>query len=116
MQASFDANQLEAIRGLLNDAIPKPSPKIVDLRFMVDFFFSRFYVVLFVGKDRRQQQRRYWAGRLTRVGNLIAAVMLLLAANLVISSFVVLFAYLLKSLVGIDLFPGHFQDYLKHLL
>ena len=111
MQASFDANQLEAIRGLLNDAIPKPSPKIVDLRFMVDFFFSRFYVVLFV-----QQQRRYWAGRLTRVGNLIAAVMLLLAANLVISSFVVLFAYLLKSLVGIDLFPGHFQDYLKHLL
>lgn len=103
--ASFDVEQLHAIRSLLAAAIPKPSPKIVDLRFGVDLVISRFYVVLFVGKDRRKQPRFYVSESVSRIGNAIAAVLMLLSLNLLISLFVLIFVYLIKSALGIDLFP-----------
>ncbi len=111
--AGFTAEQLAEIKAVLNQAIPKPSPKLIDLRFVVDLIISRFYVVLFVGKDRRQKNRKYVPNKIAKVGNIMAVIFILIAANLVISSFILLFAYLLKSLIGINLFPGHLQDYFK---
>lgn len=111
VRASLDRYQMSEVRRLLAIAMPKPSPKIVDLRFTVDLILSRFYVVLFVGKDRRGRQRQYRAGALTRVGNFIAAVVLLVSLNLLISLFIFMLAYLMKSAVGIDLFQGeHLMD------
>jgi hypothetical protein len=111
--ASFNAEQLDIMRSLLKQAIPKPSPKIVDLRFAVDLVISRFYIVLFVGKDRRRSPRKYMPGRVARVGNFVAAIALLIGANLVISAFIVLLLYLIKSAMGIDLTPGHFSDWVR---
>ncbi|URD50120.1 hypothetical protein [Chroococcidiopsis sp. CCNUC1] len=113
--ASFNTEQLQVIINILTQAIPQPSPKIVDFRFNIDLIFSRFYLVLFVGKDRRKRNRQYIPERLARIGNAIAVVMLLLGANLVISGVILLFAYLLKSAVGIDFFPGHISDSVKEL-
>ena len=107
---SFNPEQLEAITFLLNQAIPKPAPKVVDFKFVNDLIFSRFYIVLFVGKDIRRKQRQYINEGIARVGNLIAAATLLIVSNLVLSAFILLVAYLLKSAIGINLFPGHIKE------
>ncbi len=109
---SFSLEQLTSIRASLESAIPKPSPKIVDLRLNVDLIISRFYIVLFVGKDRRKQQRTYRASNFTKIANITAALILLIGINLTISLFIFLVAYLLKSTIGINLFAGHLSDYL----
>ena len=116
IRESLTPEQLEAFHQVLSEAIPKPSAKLVDLRFVIDLIFSRFYVVLFIGKDRRTKQRRYMPHALTKAGNAIAVIVILLGANLTISAFILLLAYLLKSAIGIDLLPGHFPDTIKHLL
>lgn len=91
-------------------------PKLIDIRFGVDLVVTRFYVVLMVGKDRRDQNRTHVVKGWTKLGNTLAAVLLLLGANLAISGFIVLSLYLLKSMLGINLMPGHFTEYLKPLL
>lgn len=113
--ASFNPEQIQIIANILTQAIPQPSPKIVDFRFNVDLIISRFYLVLFVGKDRRKRKRQYIPERITRIGNAIAVVILLLGTNLAISGIILLFAYLFKSAVGIDFFPGHISDSVKEL-
>jgi hypothetical protein len=113
---NLSSAQLQAFRNLLNEAISKPSPKIVDLRFVVDLIVTQFYVVLFVGKDRRKNQRRYVPKGIARLGNAITVTVLLLGANLFISALIILVVYLLKSAVGVDLLPGHFPDLIKQIL
>lgn len=112
---SFTPKQIQAITDILNQAIPKPSPKIVDLKFIADLIFSRFYIVLLVGKDIRKKQRQYESGGISKIGNLVAVVILLLGTNLVISALILLFAYLFKSAAGIDFFPGHISETLKKI-
>lgn len=114
--ASLTPEQLEAVTLVLKQAIPQASPKLVDFKFTIDLIISRFYVVLFVGKDRRKQQRQYVNEGIARVGNAIAAVVLLVAINLVVSALIVLFAYLFKSAIGIDLFPNHLAETVKQVL
>lgn len=114
--ASFSSIQREAIAQALNEAMPKPSPKLVDLRFAVDLIVSRFYVVLLIGKDRRQKPRRYIPEGIAKIGNTVTAVIFLIGANFVISAFILLAIYLLKSAAGINLLPGHFPDLIKHLI
>ena len=91
-------------------------PKLIDIRFSVDLVITRFYVVLMVGKDRRDQRRSHAVKGLTKFGNTITAILLLLGANLTISAFIVLSFYLIKSMLGINLMPGHLTEYLKALL
>jgi hypothetical protein len=93
-----------------------PRPKLIDIRFSVDLVVTRFYVVLMVGKDRRDQRRSHAVKGLTKFGNTITAILLLLGANLTISTFIVLTFYLIKSMLGINLMPGHLTEYLKTLL
>ena len=113
---SLDEAQRYEFKRIINRAIPKPAPKLVDLRFTIDVLFSKFYVVLLVGKDRRQRpRRRRLSSRLTRASNWLAAVILLLSLNLLISASVFLMAYLIKSAVGINLFPGHVSDTLQKI-
>lgn len=116
VDATLTAHQRQAFREVLAEAIPRPAPKIVDLRFTVDFLMARFYINLQVGSDRRRQKRRYLSEQTARIGNLIAALTLLVSTNLVISAAIVLVLYLVKSLIGFDLMPGHFPDLIKGLL
>ena len=105
LRASFTEPQLEAVRQLLDDSIPKPGPKLVDLRFWLDLFVYRFYIVLFVGKDRRKQIREDRLEPMARKGNVIVALMLLIGLNLLVSVFILLIALLIKMAIGFSLFP-----------
>lgn len=111
---SLTPKQLEAVHMLVTSALPKPAPKIVDLRFGIDLLISRFYVVVFVGKDQRQHRRGYLPSPLTRLGNMIVAMTLLISINVLISLGIFLLAYLAKSAIGIDLFPdSHLSDQMQ---
>lgn len=112
---SFSTEQLAEFRRVLDEAIPKPSPKLVDLRFAIDLIVQRFYVVLFIGKDRRKKERIYLPSRIARIGNRIVIVIFLFGANLAISGMIVLAAYLFKTLMGFDFLPGHFPDVVKQI-
>jgi hypothetical protein len=108
VRSSFTETQLEALRRLLEAAVPRSAPKLVDLRFWIDLLAYRFYIVLFIGKDRRRHERYDSAELASRKGNAIAAILLLLGFNLIISVFILLLALLIKSLIDYSLFPeGH---------
>ncbi|MEM9212811.1 MAG: hypothetical protein AAGD25_00410 [Cyanobacteria bacterium P01_F01_bin.150] len=114
IRASFSDDQLDSIRMLLASTIPKPSPKLVDLRFEIDLLLSRFYVVLFVGKDRRKKRRSPLHPILTRIGNVAIAIAILVGINLLISLGLFMFFYLVKSALNIDLFhETHLADQLE---
>ncbi|MEA5447733.1 hypothetical protein VB780_04075 [Leptolyngbya sp. CCNP1308] len=111
VQASLTTQQWAELERIIDLAIPKPAPKLVDLRFEVDLLISRYFIVLMVGKDRRRAPRSAPVSRFTQFGNWMAAVILLLGFNLAISTSVLMAAYLIKSALGIDLLPGHFRGF-----
>ncbi|WOD38892.1 hypothetical protein [Nodosilinea sp. E11] len=113
VQASFTAQQRAEVARVIDLAIPKPAPKLVDLRFTVDLLISRYFIVLMVGKDRRRAHRNLPTSRLTQFGNWVAAVALLLGFNLALSVSLLMLAYLIKSALGINLLPGHFRGFGK---
>lgn len=112
---NFSLSQLRAINLLLERGIQNQAsgPKIVDLNFTIDLILTRFYVTLFVGKDRRTTHRKKVVSGITRIGNRVAAVVLLLSLNLFVSSTLFLLLYLIKSALGIDLLPGHFGETIR---
>lgn len=111
IQASLTAQQRSEVERVMDLAIPKPAPKVVDLRFNIDLLISRYFIVLMVGKDRRHAFRPRPVSRLNQFGNWVAAVVLLLGFNLALSTSVLMLAYLVKSALGINLMPGHFRGF-----
>ncbi|PZV10122.1 MAG: hypothetical protein DCF32_00530 [Leptolyngbya sp.] len=111
VQASLNTEQWTELERVVGLAIPKPAPKLVDLRFEVDLLISRYFIVLMVGKDRRRVPRNTPVSKLTQFGNWVAAVLLLLGFNLALSTSVLMAAYLIKSALGINLLPGHFRGF-----
>ncbi len=113
---SFSDAQMKILHKLLNAAIPKPSPKIIDLRFTVDLLFDKFYVVLFVGKERRRNLRSRNLLSGNKMLNLLVAIFLLIAINLTLSIAFFLLIYLLKSASGINLIEGSLKDVVNMVL
>ena len=113
VRESFTPEQLTEVRTVVQAAMPQPAPKIVDLRVNIDLLISRFYIVLFVGKERRKNPRPGSASGFTAFANRIAAIILLVGLNLTISLFIFLVAYLIKSALGVNLFTSHLSDYLS---
>lgn len=113
--ASFTPEQLGAIRQLLQAVVPKPSPKLIDLRFVINLMVQRYYVVLWLGKDLRRSQRQA-NGWLSRLLNLGMAVLLLVGLNLLITMTTIGVLYLIKSALGVDLFADHFGDRINSIL
>ncbi len=111
---SLTPEQLAAVRMALEPPTLKPCPKIVDLRVNIDLIVSRFYIVLFVGKDRRKSQRPYTASGFSIIANRIAVITMLVGLNLTISLFIFFVAYLIKSALGFNLLSSHLSDYLGH--
>lgn len=115
IRATLTAEQLGEIHRVIKLALPQPAPKIIDLRVDIDLLVSRFFIVLFVGKDRRRSPRQQITRPLTAAINWLTAMVLLLGVNLLISVSLFAFAYLIKSAIGINLTPGHLGDYIRHL-
>jgi hypothetical protein len=111
--SNITPEQWTAIEKYVFSGKGKKQPKLVDIRFVIDLVVTRFYIVLLVGKDRRNQSRNYPLSRLMKLGNIVAAVLLLLGANLVISACIILVLYLTKSALGYDFLSGHINENLK---
>jgi len=110
---SLNDHQLIEVERLIGLALPKPTPKLVDLRVEIDLLINRFYIVFLVGKDRRQGTRHYQVSRFTQIGNWLTGILLLFGFNVAITITILLFAYLMKSALGINLLPGHFRGFGK---
>jgi hypothetical protein len=115
VRASLSPDQLNEVERVIYLALPQPAPKIIDLRMDIDLLVSRFFIVLFVGKDRRRSPRQQPVKPLTAAINWLTAMVLLLGVNLVISVSLFAFAYLVKSAIGINLTPGHLGDYIRQV-
>ncbi len=110
----LNEEEREGLKSVIQSAIPRPSPKVIDLRFIVDLIFIRYFVVLLIGRDMRQQQRQYQVNGITKFANIVMAIVLIIAMSLLISSVTILIVYLIKSSLGIDLLPGHITNVLFH--
>ena len=105
MRASFTEDQLAAVHRLLAAAIPKQAPKLVDLGFSINLLASRYYIALYVGKDRRRQDRGEIVEPMARKGNAIIALAAIIGLNMLIGAFILLIAYVVKSLTGYSFLP-----------
>lgn len=108
----LNAEDKEDLKSVIHTAIPRSSPKLIDLRFAIDLIFARYFVVLMIGKDMRKQQRQYQVNDIAKVANVITAILLIIAMSLLVSAVTILILYLIKSALGIDLFPGHITNVL----
>jgi predicted secreted protein len=108
----LDTDDIENLKSVIHTAIPRPSPKLIDLRFAIDLIITRYFVVLMIGKDLRRQQRQHQVSGVAKVANVITAILLIIAMSLLISAVTILILYLIKSALGIDLFAGHITNIL----
>jgi hypothetical protein len=113
----FNLHQLNRIEEIIEFSLPKPSPKVIDLRVDINLFISRFYFVILVGKDCRQKKRPHTVLGLTRLANILAAIGILTGINLTVSCIIFISLYLIKSWLGINLLKDmHLIDVVNNLL
>ena len=100
MRATFSDAQLQA----LNDALGTQPKRVhtVNLRWMLSFWRWNFYFIFLFGQDRRQLSRRQQ--QVERWALAIAIFLFVTVSTL----FGLLILYLVKSAMGIDIFP-HFS-------
>ncbi len=110
---SFDEKQLEGLSTGLDKAFSNAGSKprhIIDLRTTFSLYFQRFYVVFLLGKDRREKTLTVLEER-RRKSTRFARLILLFGFISVLFSALFLAAYVIKCLLGIDLFSDrHLSD------
>ena len=114
---SLTTKQEWEIKKALNNALGRPTRKIVDVRFTIPLIFSRFFFVLFIGRDLRRQKRTYDLPGEVRTANIIFGSFIL--ACMISFAAVTLFMllYLLKSAMGINIFPNFsLSKHIKQIL
>jgi len=108
----LNEEEIDNIKSVIHTAIPRSSVKSIDLRFVIDLLFVRYFVVLLIGRDIRKKQRQHSVNGITKVANIVASILLIIAMSLLISAVTILFLYLIKSSLGIDIFKGHITEVL----
>lgn len=113
---SLSHKQRKEIMGLMKRMLPPvPSLGIIDIRFSF-WFIRNWYIVLIFGKDTRNQFKSQDKGDmdagLTTVAKAFTYIfMLLLTIILLLYTL-----YLIKTFLGIDIFPGaHLRDIIRNL-
>ena len=99
--ATFSDDQLHAVK--LAFGARSWGAHAIDVRKSVPIFWHRYYVVLLMGRERRDAERLHAEGALFgTIGNAMVTLMFLGAILVPLA----LGFYVLKSVLGIDLFPG----------
>ncbi|MEN9384690.1 MAG: hypothetical protein RL323_1833 [Pseudomonadota bacterium] len=113
VRAGFAPEQIAEIRKALV-AQTSMSGKVFDLRFTVPLFFRKYYFVLMVGRDRRRSTYEREHDRIEGTPKPIRSFLMATVASVVFFSFGLLVLtglYMLKSALGIDIFPDfHLRD------
>jgi hypothetical protein len=113
---SWSVEYRKEVEDIIKFVIPKPSPKIIDIRISINLFFSKFYIVLLLGPDQRAQARKHNPKGFSRIGNWIAGILILIVLNLAISLIIFMIAYYIKCSLGINLFKDeHLIDKINQI-
>ncbi len=101
---SLSSEQLSAIEDAIK-ACQLRTKHAIDIRKTIKLYFINFYFVFLIGRDRRlsvqeiEEDRRE---KVTLLGNILYAMIVFSGLLL----FVIVSLYGLKTMIGIDLFPG----------
>ena len=112
LRRTLNRKQLGSLRQALS-RVNAQSRHVIDMRFSIPLFFARYYFILVLGRDKRNSiqrllmERRVEGSRVATVG-IIVLIAVFLLLGLVTASALIL--YIIKSHLGIDIFPN------KHLL
>lgn len=105
--------QVEAVRAALL-AADRGKRHPIDIRLNIPLYFARYYLVLFAGRDKRRGTLLKEAVRKNAQDKRSGSMMILLMGMLIIFGLLLiglLTAYLIKSEMGIDIFPDkHLED------
>jgi len=103
--SSLNIVQIQAIESAISRNAPfRKHP--VDLRGRLSLFFVRFYFVILIGRDRRGFSRNKEDARRAMARSLSLATFLY-ALICMVAPVMFLAIYLLKTFLGIDIFPDH---------
>ena len=110
---SLNTKQIWEIKKAINYAIGRPSRKLVDIRFTIPLILSRYFFVLFIGRDFRRGKRYYDLPGPVRTANAVfGAFLLVCLISFAIVAFLAVL-YFIKCAFGIDIFPNiHLNDVL----
>jgi hypothetical protein len=106
------------LKEVISFALPKPAPKLIDLRFVINLIVARYFFVVLIGRDRYKKWSAYQNIVLTHRNIVLThrtialrkfvhrfvAVLLLLVINLMVSLFVIMLTYLAARLMGFQPF------------
>jgi hypothetical protein len=106
IRKSWSMEYRQEVEEIIKFIIPRSAPKIVDIKFNVNLGVSKFYIVLLMGIDRRNQNRQNVPKGFSKIGNWIAGILILMVFNLAISLVVFMAVYYIKSSLGINLFKN----------
>lgn len=116
MRETFSDEQLDALQQALAK-VHSRSRHLLDVRVQISLYWTRYYIVFLLGRDMRSHvqeillNRRQRSSRAAQIG-FIALAGWFLIAGISVTGFIVL--YLLKSALGIDIFPDkHLSDFLS---
>jgi hypothetical protein len=88
--------------------------KLVNFHLDINLLLGKFYLAVYIGKDRRTQKRKYIPRGVERVGNIIIALTLLMGFSTLLTIVVFLALYFIKSYIGINLFKNaHLIDFIE---
>ena len=111
VRASLSPRQFSSIEKAIKESRPLQGHP-VDIRGVLPLFFSRYYYVLLMGRDRRPPTRRK---EQVRRGNYLSKTALIILFGMgPCFMFFLFIAYLLKAVLGINLFSDlHLIDLIK---
>lgn len=114
---SLTHEQRKELMGLMKRMLPPvPSQGIIDIRFSF-WFFRYWYIVIIFGKDTRNQFKSLDKGDMSASLTTVAKIFTYIFMLLVVIILVLYALYLVKSFMGIDLFPDkHLQDIIREKL
>jgi hypothetical protein len=93
---------------------PHAGQKLVNFHLDINLLIGKFYLVVYIGKDRRTDKRKYISRGVERIGNVVIALILLIGFSTLLTVTVFLALYFIKSYVGINLFKNaHLIDFVQ---
>lgn len=117
VKRSWSTEYYREIEEMIRLIMPKPSPKIVDIRLDINLIIAKFYIVLLMGPDQRSEQRKHIPQGVSQIGNWFVGILILIILNLAVSAVIFMVAYYVKCNLGINIFKNeYFIDKFYQLL
>ena len=106
IEESMNNEQKRETKRLIKLALPKQTKKVMELNFCF-WFFRTFYMTLYLGKDKRNQNRKFNKNYIWEMILIFISSIFILSVAVSLVSAIFLALYYIKSLIGLDLFDWH---------